>query len=91
MQGETEQRQVLAEYAAEGSIAPMVMLREGRFKLNVCPADPAQLFDIEEDPFETRNLADDPAHAETLEKYKALLKADEKRTGDPWIMKWDYE
>jgi len=50
-----------------------------------------ELFDIASDPNESRNLANDPAHAATLAKYKTLLKADEKRTGDPWIMKWDYE
>src|SRR5690606_4142800 len=33
------------EYAAEGSIAPMVSLREGRHKFNHCEADPPQLFD----------------------------------------------
>lgn len=50
-----------------------------------------ELFDISSDPNESRNLAGDPAHAKTLEKYKALLKADQKRTGDPWILKWKYE
>jgi N-sulfoglucosamine sulfohydrolase len=50
-----------------------------------------ELFDIASDPAESRNLSEDPAYAETLEKYKSLLKADQKRTGDPWIMKWKYE
>lgn len=50
-----------------------------------------ELFDIASDPNESRNLADDPAHAATLEKYKSLLKAEQKRTGDPWILKWKYE
>ncbi|GIL00872.1 MAG: choline-sulfatase [Alphaproteobacteria bacterium] len=51
------------EYAAEGSVAPMVSLRDGRYKFNHCPADPAQLFDLDADPHETRNLADQPQHA----------------------------
>lgn len=50
-----------------------------------------ELFDIASDPNESRNLAGDPAHAETLKKYQSLLKAEQKRTGDPWIMKWEYE
>ena len=42
------------EYAAEGSVAPMVALRDGRFKLTLCDADPPQLFDLEADPHEAR-------------------------------------
>ena len=51
------------EYAAEGSRAPMVALRDGRWKLVLCDADPPQLFDLAADPHELRNLADDPGHA----------------------------
>ena len=50
-----------------------------------------EFFDIASDPNESRNLANDPAHAKALAKYKDRLKAEQKRTGDPWIMKWDYE
>ncbi len=35
------------EYAAEGSCAPLVALRDGRHKLVLCAADPPQLFDLE--------------------------------------------
>ncbi|WP_152045545.1 choline-sulfatase [Aureimonas psammosilenae] len=59
------------EYAAEGSEAPMVALREGRFKYVRCELDPPLLFDLEEDPHELRNLADDPAHADTLARLHA--------------------
>ncbi|MEC7564612.1 MAG: sulfatase [Planctomycetota bacterium] len=50
-----------------------------------------ELFDIRKDPHEKYNLADDPRHEKTLEKYKQLLKEHQKRMHDPWIMKWDYE
>lgn len=50
-----------------------------------------ELFDIASDPNESRNLADDPTYARTLKKYQDLLKAEQKRTGDPWILKWRYE
>ncbi len=53
-----ERGPVAIEYAAEGSIAPMVALRSGRWKYTRCPADPEQLFDLEEDPNELANLAD---------------------------------
>lgn len=50
-----------------------------------------ELYDLQEDPHEVVNLADDPAHAERLEKMKTKLKAFQKRTSDPWIHKWKYE
>jgi choline-sulfatase len=51
------------EYAAEGSVAPMVALVKGGYKYVACEADPPQLFDLAADPAERRNLAADPAHA----------------------------
>ncbi|MBB3951585.1 choline-sulfatase [Aureimonas jatrophae] len=63
---------VLMEYMAEGSVAPMVSIREGRWKFNRCPADPDQLFDLSDDPSELRDLAADPAHAGTLAHFDAL-------------------
>lgn len=50
-----------------------------------------ELYDLETDPHEINNLADDPKHAEILAEYKAKLKAFQKRTKDPWILKWEYE
>lgn len=54
------------EYAAEGSIAPLVGLRDGKFKLTLCDKDAPMLFDLDADPKELKNLASDPAYAETL-------------------------
>lgn len=50
-----------------------------------------ELYDISSDPAETNNLAEDPRFAETLSIYQDKLKEMQRRTGDPWIMKWDYE
>jgi len=61
--GERRETPVLMEYAAEGSIAPMVCLRSGPYKYTHCPVDPPQLFDLATDPQERVNLAGDPAHA----------------------------
>ena len=63
------------EYAAEGSIAPMVALRDGPYKLTVCPVDPPMLFDLTADPHESRDLAADPAHAATLARMLAAVAA----------------
>lgn len=66
---------VLMEYAAEASEAPLVSIREGRWKYNRCALDPEQLFDMVADPQERINLAADPAHAETLARFRAKAEA----------------
>lgn len=66
---------VAMEYAAEGSITPLVALRQGRWKYVRCMADPEQLFDLEMDPEERTNLATDPAHAETMAHFRAMADA----------------
>ena len=63
---------VAMEYAAEASITPLVGLRQGRWKYTNCAADPEQLFDLEADPQEMTNLADDRAYAKTLEHFRLL-------------------
>lgn len=60
---------VFMEYAAEGSVAPLVAIRQGRWKFVHCEVDPPQLFDLAADPDELTNLAADPAHAETVEAF----------------------
>ncbi|MEK1897601.1 MAG: choline-sulfatase [Rhizobium sp.] len=59
------------EYAAEGSEAPLVCLRDGRFKLTLCDKDPPMLFDLEADPRELTNLAGDAGHGKVLARLKA--------------------
>jgi len=50
-----------------------------------------ELYDLERDPHEVNNLAKDPKHAKVLDELKAKLKAFQKRTNDPWILKWEHE
>jgi choline-sulfatase len=66
---------VLMEYAAEGSYAPLVGIREGDWKYVRCVLDPDQLFNLAKDPQELKNLATDPAHAATLSEYRAAADA----------------
>lgn len=50
-----------------------------------------ELYDLTRDPLESTNLADDPQHAQVLAALKAKIRAFQARTGDPWILKWEYE
>jgi choline-sulfatase len=68
--GSTEDRTVLGEYMAEGSMAPIVMIRRGDLKFVHCPADPDQLFDLSIDPHEVVNLAADEAWSEIVTKFR---------------------
>ncbi len=59
LQGEPENPDATAwgEYLAEGAIAPLYMLRRGPWKFIHSPVDDDQLFNIDDDPEETTNLA----------------------------------
>jgi len=50
-----------------------------------------ELYDLENDPYEVKNLAEDPGHREILADLKSKLRTFQKRTKDPWIVKWEYE
>jgi choline-sulfatase len=72
MNGSERTAPVLMEYAAEGSYSPLVGIRQGRWKYVHCALDPDQLFDLESDPHELTNVAGDPNHAETLERFRGM-------------------
>ena len=50
-----------------------------------------ELYDLENDPHEIKNLADNPRYEKVLHELKEKLKAFQKRTKDPWLLKWEYE
>lgn len=58
-------------------------LNDGRWKLIRYPhVDRTQLFDLQSDPFETKDLSADPAQAERLKAMLAKLGAEMKADGD---------
>jgi choline-sulfatase len=68
---------VLGEYLAEGVLAPMVMIRRGRWKFVHTRTDPDQLFDLESDPLELVNLAGRDSSA-------ALMRGFRDELGERW-------
>jgi choline-sulfatase len=66
-------REVVAEYLAEGTRAPCVMLRDGPFKYVHCPTDPDLLFDLDEDPLELENVAATPERAADVQRLRARV------------------
>lgn len=63
------------EYAAEGSEAPLVALRDGPWKLVRCDLDPPILTNLADDPLERVNRAGDPAAAAALAAMSAAIDA----------------
>lgn len=58
-------------------------IRDERWKLIRYPEiNRTQLFDLANDPWETKNLADDPKHENRIEHLMALLQQEQKARGD---------
>ncbi|MCY3832488.1 MAG: choline-sulfatase [Chloroflexi bacterium] len=68
--------EAFSEYLAHGTDRPMAMLRRGRYKLNYSWGDPVELYDVQADPGEFRDLANDAAHQARIAAMKADLLAD---------------
>jgi choline-sulfatase len=60
---------VVGEYLGECVPAPMVMIRRGRWKFVHMPGDPDQLFDLEADPHELRNLAGEAGYSSEIRAF----------------------
>jgi choline-sulfatase len=54
---------------------PMFMIRRGRYKYIHCDSDPALMFDVESDPFERVNLAQDTTHRARAVAFAAEVSA----------------
>jgi N-sulfoglucosamine sulfohydrolase len=50
-----------------------------------------ELFDLEKDPGEIVNLANDPAYREVLDTMIKKMKDFQIKTKDPWLITWDHD
>jgi len=71
MGSQDETDEAIGEYCAEMTAHPVYMIRRGRYKYIHCDSDLPLLFDLENDPDELTNLADDPASAEVAQAFAA--------------------
>jgi choline-sulfatase len=69
--GDIGKDEVVGEYLAEGAIAPLVMIKRGRYKFVHSPVDPDQLYDLLDDPEEMQNLASAAQHAARVQEFRA--------------------
>ena len=72
--GPDEDRVAFAEYHAAASITAMYMVRKGRWKYIHHVGYRPELFDLESDPGETKDLGESPAHAEVRKAMEAELR-----------------
>ena len=50
-----------------------------------------ELYDLQADPDEVRNLALNPHYRDVLTRMQTKLKRFQQQTRDPWVSKWDFE
>ena len=62
--------EAIGEYYGEGTQEPIFMLRRGSRKFVGAEGDPDQLYDLDSDPRETRNLAVEPAERAAVEQLR---------------------
>ena len=75
LNGEGADRTVFSEYHAVGSMTGIFMVRFGRYKYVHYEGYRPQLFDLEADPMETRDLAMEPNNEATIAEGEKRLRA----------------
>jgi choline-sulfatase len=72
--GRAPDRTVMSEYHAAGAATGAFMIRKGRFKYVHYVGMPPQLFDLGADPYETRDLGQDPGYRGLVADCEAALR-----------------
>lgn len=72
--GDDLDRVIFSEYHAVGSNTGAFMVRKGRWKYHYYVRFEPELFDVEADPEESRNLAQDPAYHDVLVAMERALR-----------------
>lgn len=83
-----EREYVASEWFTEWgyTISPGRMIRSGKWKyMRYLEGDGEELYDLETDPGETLNLAEDPSHANSLARMREKLDKYVRETDDPFF------
>ncbi|MFP6848029.1 MAG: choline-sulfatase [Pseudomonas sp.] len=75
LEGRQGHDEVIGEYMAEGSISPLMMIRQGDWKFIYSQQDPLLLFNLRHDPQERENLAESAEHQSLLTDFINQAKA----------------
>ena len=70
--GDGEGAAVVSDFSAGGAPGPVRMVKQGSYKLILTYGYEPLLFNLQEDPQELNNLAEDPTHAKTLAHLQAI-------------------
>ncbi len=84
----SERKYVVSQWHTEWglTVEPGRMIRTDRYKYTrYLEGDGEELFDMVEDPGETRTLIDDPDRRDALEHHRGLLEQYLRETGDPFL------
>lgn len=73
-------RPVFAEYLAEATTTPILMIRKGDYKFIYSREDPLLLFDLAKDPNEQTNIAGNPDQIERVAEFEKMV-----------VEKWDID
>jgi choline-sulfatase len=68
------ERVAFSEYYAAGADRASFMIRKGKYKFITYVDYEPELFDLDQDPEETHNLAQEPAYAEVVRQYDEILR-----------------
>ena len=67
--------EAIGEYCAEMTAYPVIMIRRDNYKFIYCQSDPPILFDLETDPDELNNLAENSEHEQLMATFLAEVSA----------------
>jgi arylsulfatase A-like enzyme len=74
--------EVICEHNGHGEVILQRIVLQGRYKYVAALYDGDELYDLVADPWEMRNLVDDPAYAGVKAELRGRVVAHIERTGD---------
>jgi arylsulfatase A-like enzyme len=80
--------QIFGPYQGDGTEGAWRGVRTSRYMYARFETKPWVLYDLEKDPYEMKNLVDDPASQALLKEMESRVNAWMRKTGDAWSFDW---